>query len=165
MPDEDIPSLRQYLERHDVGDITQRVLSGLARTLGSFAERRGNNYGRFVFLSLLFAGLLMWRGEGRLPARPRSILAFQVGWILMYLLLFAWYAPIAHGNRFAQSLLLPILYPLFRFFDTCEEHSQVARIRDHRLKAPTARLVLAVVLLAYVLFEFVFTIHSRSGYS
>jgi hypothetical protein len=165
MPDEDIPSLGRYLERHDVGDIARRMLSGLVKNLGCFVERKGNNYGRLVFLSLLFAGLLMWRGEGKVPARRRSLRVFQIGWILTYFLLFAWYAPIAHGNRFTQSLLLPILYPLFHYFDTCEDHSRVARIGGHRLTVPAVRRVLAIVLLAYILFEFVFAIHSRSGYA
>jgi hypothetical protein len=66
-------------------------------------------------LYLLATVLLLWHNHRHFVALLRqeqmaSLTLFVVGYLLCYLLLYAWYTRIAYGNRFVLALFLPMLF-------------------------------------------------------
>jgi hypothetical protein len=98
---------KRYFERHSLGDILWREVRGLAWEAFIFFRSLGPtplDDSRILFgvpLCLLagIGAFTVWRGA----------LALYAVWLLLYVVLFAWYVPIAAGERFLMPLLAPTL--------------------------------------------------------
>ncbi|QDU48406.1 glycosyltransferase family 39 protein [Gimesia panareensis] len=98
---------RHYWQTHTITQMVKREVKGLAWQIFIFLRGLGPlpfNEGRLFFGLLMFpfllAGLLAETG----PARRLYLI-----WMLLFWLAFAWYLPIAAGERFLMPLLLPTL--------------------------------------------------------
>lgn len=113
IPDDEIPSLKNYLRTHSAGEIAWRFLSGSSRVFNSMARSYGYLWFCLAYLVLGFWVVwckrhLIWR---LLRQRPFPILALAA-YFAGYYLLIAWYSQIIQGNRFILGLFLPFLFTL-----------------------------------------------------
>ncbi len=116
LPKELVPSAANYLHSHSIGQIVSRELLGLGEMLGNTLLSHG--YIDYAILFLAFAGALAV-ANARQKASPAPFAverapAFAVVYLAFYVFLFAFYGPIAAGNRFILTLFLPALYAVFR---------------------------------------------------
>lgn len=121
MPAEEIPSASTYFRSHSIAEISQRLGKGFLITLISMA----NSYGYLKYVVVIFSlvlGLFLFN-----PRRAITVLkeymfvaVFVSSFFSIYLILYAWYTPIANGNRLVLALFSPgmftfgfIIYQLF----------------------------------------------------
>jgi hypothetical protein len=107
-----IHSAFAYLATHSFFQIAEREMLGLGEVLGNVVI--GHGYFEFLALFLGFAVLARPRGEKLAWSGERSDLVFVIPFVVVYTLLFGFYAPIAAGNRFILMLFLPLLWTLVR---------------------------------------------------
>lgn len=98
---------QHYWQTHTVIEIIKREVKGMLwqafiflRSLGPLPFDEGRLFFGLLALPFLIAGLLSETG----PARRLYLI-----WMLLFWLAFAWYLPIAAGERFLIPLLLPSL--------------------------------------------------------
>jgi hypothetical protein len=110
LPADSLPSPARYLREHEAGDIAKRLYSGLSFLFGTAVQ----TYGYWKYL--LFYGLLAivaalaWPRSTAAALRERPFVAlFAAGYLAGYMLLYAWYVPVAAGNRLLLSIFLPFL--------------------------------------------------------
>jgi hypothetical protein len=110
LPADSLPTVSQYLREHTVSDVVHRVYDGLSVLFG----RSVHVYGYWKYA--LFYGLLALAAALAAPRRTATLLRghpftvlFATGYFVGYTLLYAWYVPIAQGNRLLLAILLPFL--------------------------------------------------------
>ncbi|WP_339733675.1 hypothetical protein [uncultured Gimesia sp.] len=98
---------QSYLQTHSVVDIVKREVKGMLwqvfiflRSLGPLPFEEGRLFFGLLAVPFLLVGLLSETG----PTRRLYLI-----WMLLFWLAFAWYLPIAAGERFLMPLLLPTL--------------------------------------------------------
>ena len=106
-----IPSPAKYWREHSFGQIASRLAKGLWDLAHLKAQLIG--YYKFVML-MLVATVLCWF---RWPQTTRELLAenlfpamFCVSFVMVYLLLYAWYGAIVKDSRFVLSIFLPFMF-------------------------------------------------------
>lgn len=116
MPEEEIPSLKNYLRTHSAAEIAWRFLEGSSRVFNSMARSHG-----YLWFCLAYLALAAWVAWCKrhlilriLPQRPFPLLALAAYFVGYYLLI-AWYSQIIQGNRFILALYLPYLFTLSAF--------------------------------------------------
>ena len=110
MPEDQIPSARKYLREHTLKNMVDRVRSGL-RVLGWSVQTYGYwKYVLFYGAAALLVLVFSWRWSLELARRHVFLVLFGVGILAGYTLLYAWYIPIARGNRLILSLFLPFMF-------------------------------------------------------
>jgi hypothetical protein len=110
LPADSLPSAARYLREHGVGDIVKRVYAGLDVLFGTAVQSYG--YWKYVLFYGLLALIvaLAWPGRTAAALRERPFVAlFAAGYLVGYLLLYAWYVPVAAGNRLLLAIFLPFL--------------------------------------------------------
>jgi nitrate reductase NapE component len=119
MPEEEIPSLTNYLRDHSAGEIAWRFCSGSSRVLNSMARSYG--YLWFCLAYLAFAFWAAWKNRRVVTKlflkRPWPVVAVAA-YFVGYFLLIAWYSQIIEGNRFILGLFLPFLFAVSAFLVT-----------------------------------------------
>ena len=118
MPDEEIPSLTKYLEEHTFTQIAQRFIKGAARiheNACSGAEGPSQlgiciHAGAVVLLAFCCLCLQRSAGRGQLGKKDIQTGLFAAMFFSVYLLLYAWYVPIASGPRLILALLIPLFW-------------------------------------------------------
>ncbi len=138
IPEDEIPSLKNYLRTHDAAQIAGRIFTGISRVFNSMAGSYGFLW--FCLAYLAFAlwvafrkRLLIWRLLCRRPIPFVALMSYFGG----YYLLFAWYSQIIQGNRFPLSLYLPFLFAISVFLCTFSRRLQISLPGKH-LPALTA---------------------------
>lgn len=116
MPAEEIPSLQKYLKEHTFSDVMNRLGKGLNNQLGNI--RNQFSWLSYPIVFLLILGLATWRLWSRAKSLLREywpLITFVFLFLGGYLLLYAWYGPIADYSdiRFTHSLYLPLLFSIF----------------------------------------------------
>lgn len=113
LPPDQIPSLGKYLRDHTTARIVQRVGDGAKVVLQNCAQSYG--YHRYVIgyaaFALLAAGI-GFRRSGKDLARYGLPIGFAAAYVASYFVLYAFYAPIASGNRLTLALFLPLMFSL-----------------------------------------------------
>jgi hypothetical protein len=113
MPASEIPSFQRYLREHTARQILDRLVEGTSITLREAAGSYG--YVKYLLLLGLALAVALCRKPKALVSTFRSHkpeIGFAVLYLSIYMLLFAWYAQIAGGNRLVLGLFLPMLLTL-----------------------------------------------------
>ena len=85
-----------------------------------------NSYGylkyMIILFSLVFSLALFNRQEAQMILKKYSFVSlFSFGFVALYLLMYAWYTPIANGNRLVLALFTPTMFTfcfvIFRLFE------------------------------------------------
>ncbi|MFZ4682006.1 MAG: hypothetical protein ACOYMS_05865 [Terrimicrobiaceae bacterium] len=119
MPEDELPSFKNYIRTHTPGQIFGRLMTGVSRVF--YAMEGSYGYLWLCLAYLAFAlwvafckRLVIWRLVCRRPMPIVALLAYFVG----YYMLFAWYSQIIQGNRFALGIFLPFLFTISVFLCT-----------------------------------------------
>lgn len=151
-PAEEIPGPITYWETHTGRQILARVRYGLTVLAEeTFAKR----FGAYLAMAGVACGLAMLVGGRRrvrfmlADSRDRLVPVFCAVTFAGYLLSYAWYVPVAYGDRFVQSLFLPVMCGAV-FVMERSAGARRGRPRMRRADA-LAALMIAVVLLDGVL--------------
>jgi hypothetical protein len=158
LPTDSLPSASRYLREHTVGDIVHRVQDGLSVLFG----RSVQVYGYWKYM--LFYGLLALAAALAAPRRTATLLrdhrftaVFAAGYLVGYTLLYAWYVPIAQGNRLLLAIFLPfvtvaglILYRLGVGIEEGEMHRARWFVAAHAILIAALILELPDILLRRV---------------
>ncbi|MGH7519179.1 MAG: hypothetical protein ACREOC_17230 [Gemmatimonadales bacterium] len=111
LPPDQLPSATKYLREHTVADIAARIGDGLKFLFGSGVRTYG--YWKYVLfygaVAMVLLGIHWQWGVGLLRRHP-FVGLFVTGYFLAYSLLYAWYVPVARGNRLVLSLFLPFMF-------------------------------------------------------
>ena len=98
---------QNYWQSHTISEMIKREVKGLLwqififlRSLGPLPFGEGRLFFGLLALPFLIVGLMSESG----PSRRLYLI-----WMLLFCLAFAWYLPIAAGERFLTPLLLPSL--------------------------------------------------------
>tara|TARA_B100001123_G_scaffold430528_1_gene550649 strand:- start:70196 stop:71554 length:1359 start_codon:yes stop_codon:yes gene_type:complete len=113
MPEEEIPSLGRYLQTHSIADITKRLTLGFATVSGiSLVLSFGAGPILLYYLSVVVGFFHQNRHAPELRRMWKErchTIVFIAAYFIGYIILYAWYTPIASGNRFNHSLFLPAM--------------------------------------------------------
>ncbi len=120
LPADQIPNWRNYLREHSLDEIKTRFVNGLDKQ--TYYLTHSYNAVNYIYIYGLVA-LLMTLGGGmknivRVIKAYFHLLLFVLLNFFGYLLLFAWYFPIAGGPRFLYGLFLPSAF--FSFVATAK---------------------------------------------
>lgn len=154
MPPEEIPSLQKYLREHTPSQILQRLTRGFDRMI----ERTFTVYwyAQFALAYLLALGGIVVQNFGRvrsqiLPKIHPCTILFMMGYFSGYLTLYAWYTPIAAGNRFSLALFLPLLWLIVRGLAIAKDHSLNIQIGKKSFPAIIISPIILLILSIYVI--------------
>jgi hypothetical protein len=153
LPPESIPSFGRYLREHGPVEIASRLAGGLGTTLREAFGSYG--YAWFV-LAYVFAAVSFGRRGGDRASPPTAAAPriaerfFIASYFAGYLLLYAWYAPIASGNRFVLALMMPLLLVSLRQLSRAQDRGAEIELGGRRLDASEVGPLLFALLLVYV---------------
>lgn len=160
LPEEEIPSLRKYLEAHTSAQMLDRMRLGLIRV----AANTILSYGYFIYFliySLLFVSicLLNWRICVEKFKTNYLLISFIVAYFVFYFLAVAWYTPIAKGNRFILAYFLPYMFVIFYVLRSTEQYfgPQASRLVD------IVNVVVVLLLTGHIVYIMTNTIGSYYG--
>ncbi len=105
-----IPSAGQYVRSHTIAQMWARWRYGLS-TLFQLAYQGA--YTKYLMISVGFCCVMTWRLRRGLDSMIKvhgSALLFSAVCFTGYLLVYAWYVPVAYGDRFILSLITPLLF-------------------------------------------------------
>lgn len=150
MPPEQIPSLEKYLREHTASDILDRFWRGLDKVIAVAKDSYG--YFKYVVIYLaiaLFTTFLNLRNS-KIPKNQIFLLLFYSSYFIAYTLLYAWYTPIASGNRFTLALFLPLMFCLTAAINSnLSDHHQI-RLADKQI---SWLYLFNLLVLGMILFE------------
>jgi hypothetical protein len=158
MPPEDIPSLRKYLQQHSPAQMAERLLSGVINQ----AENLSRPYGKINYLLIYTISLIVFlmvnvRASVSMLRKHLTLIIFCFLYFAGYLLLFAWYSPIAefHDERFTYGLFLPYLFSIFIALNEMARVVPTIKLRNKVLYISGLVSILHTFILLGSIYEFV----------
>ena len=157
LPPDEIPGLRNYIRDHSFEEIKARLVGGLKAQFYYLVHPY--SFVNYILIYSFFA-LLMIPGIGvkkilQIIKSYLPLLLFVLLNFFGYLLLFAWYFPIAGGSRFLYGLFLPSAF--FSFVLTRKFSANLVRSAKKAHGFSWLSLFDAVIL-AMVLVDFTYVI-------
>lgn len=153
MPPDQVPSLGKYLREHSVEEIASRLIQGTKTIVGTALRSYG--YAFFVLLYASFLSLL--HGRARIGSMIRAepmIALFLCTFFMGYAVSYAWYVPIANGNRFTLSLLLPFLFLTVNGLRIARQDRLAVSVGGWPITASSCQAVALACLVAFLVFIF-----------
>lgn len=153
MPEDQIPSIQKYLSDHTVGQILTRFAKGAAITVKNMCKSYG--YMTFILLYCTFLSAFIWQYRSNilpviLNQRNRILIFFIACYFIGYFMLYAWYTPIAAGNRFILSLFLPMMFLLARLLSYAKTKNLSIQVFGQRIHSATINPIVLIVLIVYL---------------
>ncbi|WP_143467614.1 hypothetical protein [Leptolyngbya ohadii] len=135
MPSHLIPSPQKYLREHSSSEILSRFKRGIDRVILVASK----SYGYFKYILLFGAIALLlsavhWRTTLAIVKRHFFLISFCLSYFVAYLLIYAWYTPVASGNRFTLALFMPLLFFLGTIVHTQHRHHPFISLGSLKLK-------------------------------
>jgi hypothetical protein len=166
MPEEQIPSFQKYVREHSLGEIVVRLTRGFR----SLRIRTIRSYGYAEFLMVYVIALVLlfvqnkslWQFLFLRRVQP-CVLLFVLGYFLGYTILYAWYTPIAGGNRFVLSLFLPAMLLIVWVLSYARNHDLGYDVFGRRISASNVSPAVLLFLTAYVLTVFPYRVSTMYG--
>lgn len=115
IPPGQIPSLRRYVQTHSYPQAANRFQYGI--TTLSWMTIQSKSFKYFITLVLL-AGWIAWKRKHlwrTLLAGEWGVILFCAILLIGYTAVYSWYTMVAYGDRFIQSLMLPVMVALCWF--------------------------------------------------
>jgi hypothetical protein len=113
MPADQIPSLSKYLREHSAAHIMDRLLQGVNRLWGNAVGSLGYLKYPLGYVGILVGAMLWQRKRTRALMTAHPLLCvFLLAYFVAYFLLYAWYSPIAGGNRLILAQFVPLMFTL-----------------------------------------------------
>ncbi len=156
MPEEQIPSMGKYIRDHSVRSIGDRLLRGFL----DLRTRVIRSYGYAEFLMVYGVALLVLfvQNAGRsrfiLQRAHPFVLLFILGYFFGYTLLYAWYTPLAEGNRFVLALFLPAMLVCLSLLNLAHSESLHYAFWGRKIPAANISFFVLLFLFAYLMTVF-----------
>lgn len=164
IPADQIPSLQKYLGEHSAADILKRLGDGLAhQALNLWKTFSLISYPLIYLTALLILLLLGGARTGALLREHFGLIAFVLAFIGGYLLLFAWYGPIADYSdlRFTYGLYIPILFSIFLALEKLLAGDESYQISLGRASGPAWANALHGAIALILTYELIFQIPEK----
>lgn len=166
MPEEQIPSFRKYVREHSLNEILGRFTRGFRDLRNRIIRSYG--YAEFLLAYVIALVLLYIQNRGLRPSlllrgvQP-SVLLFVLGYFIGYTLLYAWYTPIASGDRFILSLFLPAMLVIVWVLSSAQNLDLSYNFFGIRISASSVSPAVLLFLAAYVLTVFPLRVSTMYG--
>jgi len=158
MPADEIPSLRKYLQEHSPAQMVERFTSGLI----SQAENLSRPYGKINYLLIYTMALIAFllldiQASFTMLRKHLLLIVFCVLYFSGYLILFAWYSPIAeyHDMRFTYGLFLPYLFSIFLALSKMTDAVRTIKFRNKVIDTSNLLSLLHTLVLVASFYELV----------
>jgi hypothetical protein len=165
MPEDQIPSFKKYVREHSLRSIAGRFARGLIRLTSVVIRSYG--YAEFLAAYVIAAALFFGQNFGWtrsvLSRTNPCVLLFIVGYFLGYILLYAWYADIAAGNRFVLSLFLPALLIILSLFSRVQSDKLSFVCFGRKIPAFVTSWFVLFFLFAYLMIVFPHRVSTMYG--
>ena len=165
MTPEQLPSARRYWKEHTLSQMAGRLGNGIV----TLFERASSSYGylKYAAIYFIFAVLFTYQHASRareilFRGSEGAVSVFVIAYFTLYVLLYAWYTPIADGNRLTLSLFLPALAAIGSYLARVAEAPWV-RILDVRVPVSGLHQFVIALVCLDVVFALPATITSLSG--
>jgi len=165
MPEDQIPSYQKYVREHSLKSIAGRFSRGLLRLTTVVISSYGyaELLAAYVIAAALFFGQNYGRTRSILSRTNPCVLVFIVGYFMGYILLYAWYADIAAGNRFVISLFLPALLILLSLFSRAQSEKMSFVCLGRKIPASITSWFVLFFLFAYLVTVFPHRVSTMYG--
>jgi hypothetical protein len=157
-PEKGPPSFSKYIRDHSLGDIIGRLLRGIA--VIAWRVIRSYGYAEFVILYLVALAALIVQNGGPVKffnlfwlTNP-ALVVFVLTYFTGYLLLYAWWMPLASGNRFVLAQFLPLMLLITRGLSFAQNHNMAIQIRETKFGASAISPTIFLLLTLYLVFIF-----------
>ena len=167
MPEEEIPSLSRYLQTHSIADIAKRFGLGFAAVFGiSLFLSFGAGPILLYYLSIV-AGFFHQNRHAlelqRIRKESHYAIVFTAAYFAGYIALYAWYVPIASGNRFNHSLFLPAMLLCLRSFSLFRKYGMSIRLFGANADLAAINKTILLLLGTYLLVGFPWLVSTVYG--
>ncbi len=122
-PVEVIPSIARYARTHSLSHASARLAYGFKTLTKQFLSA---GYGRYILalaVACLVLGFQHRKRFRELGEADLVVAGFTFLVVAGYVTVYAWYAPVAFGDRFVLSLTLPILFAELLFISRTDNQS------------------------------------------
>ena len=156
LPPDQIPSATKYWREHSIAQIVQRLVKGLVDLVGLKMQIIG--YYKFVALLLLTAVVLWIRRRERgneVLGRKSFATAFCFLFLMMYIVLYAWYGAIVKDSRFILSIFLPSALAISLFIDAMGRDRSIVIAGGRYSFMPLFSVILAGLALVDLVYNLV----------
>lgn len=167
MPEKEIPSLSRYLQTHNLADITQRLALGFATVFGISLAL---SFGAGPFLLYYFSVVVGFFHQNRHALELHRMwkescytIIFITAYFVGYIILYAWYSPIASGNRFNHSLFLPAMLICLQSFSLFRRHGMSIRLFGKTANPTAINKTILLLLGTYLLVGFPWLVSTVYG--
>jgi len=165
MPAEQIPSFTKYVREHSLNEILGRFTRGFRDLWNTVTGSYG--YAEFLVMYAIAFLLLIAQNKvlcfGMLRQVHPSVILFVLGYFLGYTSLYAWYIPIAVGNRFVLSIFLPAMLMVVYALSYAQDHNLCFNYFGRKIPASSISPAVLLFLSAYVLVGFPHRISTMYG--
>ncbi|MFN2235040.1 MAG: hypothetical protein ACK2U1_12510 [Anaerolineales bacterium] len=153
MPEEQIPSFQKYIREHTTRQIADRFFQGLITLWESVTRSYG--YAEFLLFYLIAIMLCIsqnWAQTWSILRRANPwVILFVVGYFFGYISLYAWYTPIAEGNRFVLALYLPGMLVFQSLLSAAQSNDFQFVFGGRKMSAAAISPFILLFLIAYLL--------------
>jgi hypothetical protein len=161
------PSIRKYFREHNFGEMVFRLIRGVAVT----GWRMVNSYGYAEFLIIYFLAFVALIAQNGGPIHfvtlfwrsSPGLVLFVVAYFAAYLSLYAWYTPLASGNRFILAQFLPLMFLITRGLSFAQNHNMTIRIHGTKFGASAISSTIVLFLMLHLVFVFPHRISTMYG--
>jgi len=154
MPTEEIPSASSYFREHSMAQIGQRFATGFLIVLVSMTTSYG--YLKYIIILMgLVLGLVLFnrqRTAAILKEFPYVAL-FAASYFTAFMMLYAWYWPIAAGNRLVLAQFSPFMFTLAFIIYRLYEKQLPIKLSRHSARTVHLGKLLNWVILGTLLFD------------
>ncbi len=148
-PDSEIPSANHYWQTHSTTQMIQRLGYGL-RTLTDLGWH--STYAKYFLALAVFTiglALINRKHAGELIRIHQLAVTYSLLTISSYLFAYAWYVPVAYGDRFLLSLLIPAMFSCWWFIVSLDSRRRCTNSTSTRI--PATNVFAGVIILALMM--------------
>lgn len=166
MPEDKIPGLIKYIKSHSLGQISTRFFSGIHTVNYTIYKSYGYIY--FIITYTIFLAAIFLHNRKnillRKDLRKKSLqFFFYISFFGSYYLMYAWYTPIASGNRFVLALFMPFMFLLIRLLNYARHHNLSFTFGSREIHPSSLSPLILIILTIYMVFVFPFSISTIYG--
>jgi len=166
MPEEEIPSFQRYISENTPKKIIARLGNGYIRIIKIAFQSYG--YAKFILFYAFNLTLLIYQNLDKFLKYIYKrynwlILTFVMGYFIGYSTLYAWYTPIAYGNRFILSLFLPAVFLFVWVITFARKNNLNFYFLGREISASYISPAVLLFLISYLIADYPFDIQRIFG--
>ena len=166
MPEKEIPSFQRYISENTPKKIIARLGNGYIMIIKFVFQSYG--YAKFILFYAFNLTLLIYQNLDKFlkhffKSYNWLILTFVMGYFIGYTTLYAWYTPIAYGNRFVLSLFLPAVFLFVWIITFARKNNLNFNFLGREISASYISPAVLLFLISYLIADYPFDIQRIFG--